>query len=845
MEQFRRWHWAARARLQRSDWFGRFLYLTALMLVPTAPTPSWAAPPPPQSTVTASPLATQLLGDAKDQMRGDPASALATAKRAEALIWQTPSDERRVIGLAEAQWLQGEASLRLNDVDHAEPMIDKALAAISGERKVTKLHANILVSRGQMNTLRARVGNALADFQAAHNIFRELGETRSQAIALQQIASLYREADDFETAMKYDSQSAEIYKGDSGLEISNYNNRGNYLVHNGRYQEAIAEYRRGLAIVRTLKSIPQQTFFLRNIARAQLKAEKLDDADRTIALGLRLTSSGEGKARQDQMLVIAAQSALQRGHSSRSAGLIASTFKGVDLTTTSLSFRDAHETAYKAFSEIGRADLALRHLEALKRLDDKTAKLAASANTALMAARFDTANKDAKIAVLKANEAMQSAAFEKARARQERVVFIGIVITSLIGVGMLIFGLITIRRSRNEVRAANVDLANTNTALEKALAAKTEFLATTSHEIRTPLNGILGMTQVMLADKALGAATRDRLNVVHGAGVTMRALVDDILDIAKMETGNLTLESVPLDLPATLREVSRLWEDQARSRGIAFVVDLHRSPLLINGDPARLRQIVFNLLSNALKFTKQGTVTLAAETAEDGRLCITVSDTGIGIPADKLDIIFESFRQGDAGTTRQFGGTGLGLSICRNLASAMGGEVTVSSTPGEGSCFAVKLPLEVASLADSEGDVGHHGPALLIVDRNPISRSMLRALLSPRAGDVAFASSADEAVRIIAEGAPGQVLVDDATVRAERDPDAALTLMAAAALVKGAKLSLLWSAADDAETARLAATGVAKIIRKPISGGDLVAALYPTMGETPSNLAESLVPRAA
>lgn len=784
------------------------------------------------STVTALPLATALLGTAKDEMRGDPAAALVKAQKAEKLLLATPADERRVLGLAESRWLQGEAHLRLNDVDQAEPLIEMALAAIIGERKSTKLHADILVSRGQLDTLRAKVGSALADFQTAHNIFRELGETRSQAIALQQIASLYREADDFETAMKYDSQSAEIYKGDAGLEVSNFNNRGNYLVQNGRYAEAIAEYRRGLAIVRKLKSVAQQTFFLRNIARTQLKANQLDEADKTIALGLRLTSKGEGKARLDQMLAIAAQAALQRGQLGKAAGLVSHTFTGVNLAETSLSFRDAHETAYLTFSKMGRAALALVHLEALKRLDDQTAKLAASTNTALMAARFDDANKDAKIAMLKASEAMQSVAFEKARARQQRIVFIGIVLASSVGVAMLIFGLVTIRRSRNDVRAANVDLGASNVALEKALAAKTEFLATTSHEIRTPLNGILGMTQVMLADQDLAPATRDRLSVVQGAGLTMRALVDDILDVAKMETGNLTLEAVPMDLRVTLREVSRLWEEQARARGIAFMVELDRCPAMIVGDAARVRQIVFNLLSNALKFTSEGSVTLRAEATEDGLLAIAVSDTGIGIPADKLEVIFESFRQVDAGTARKFGGTGLGLSICRNLARAMDGEVQVTSVAGKGSTFAVSLPLILAEVtADDGGEMP--GPALLIVDRNPISRSMLRALLAPRAGEVAFAASADEAVRLISAQAPKQVLIDDATIRAEPDMDRALRLVAAVALVKGTQAALLWPSPDDAERARLESTGLALVIAKPIGGDALVELLYPLSGQLP------------
>ncbi len=822
--------------------------IVAVGIMPTAGAAGGTRPKPnavSAEQVVSSPVE-RMFVQADVLMRADPQKALVVAQNAERALRDVQVNTAQRHLLAKALWLQGSAYLRMNDPEPAEPIIARGLNIVLAEHVPSKLYADLLVSRGLLHTSQAKVGNALADFQNAHNIYRELNETRNQAIALQQIASLYREADDFETAIKYDKQSSEIYKGDFGLDISNLNNKGNYFVKNADYDRAELQYQKALKLARKWKSESLQALFLRNIARTQIRAGHLTQAATTINAGMRLSAQMDDKAGRDQLFAILAQLALQRGQVQRAASAITSTFKGVDLTETSLSFRDAHETAYKTFSQLGRADLALRHLEALKRLDDKTAKLAASTNTALMAARFDDANKDAKIATLKANEAMQSAAFEKARARQQRVIFIGVVLATLVGVGMLIFGLITIRRSRNEVRAANVDLAATNVALEKALAAKTEFLATTSHEIRTPLNGILGMTQVMLADQGLGAATRDRLTVVHGAGVTMRALVDDILDVAKMETGNLTLESVPLDLPATLREVSRLWEDQARARGIAFVVDLGDSPVMIEGDPARLRQIVFNLLSNALKFTAQGTVTLKATTTDDQRLCIEVSDTGIGIPADKLDIIFDSFRQVDAGTTRKFGGTGLGLSICRNLARAMGGDVMVSSMPGEGSRFAVTLPLVLAEKADAADGAGERGPSLLIVDRNPISRSMLRALLSPQAGDVAFASSIDDAVRQIAQHAPSQVVIDDATARAESDVDASLTLIAATAIVKGARVSLLWQAADDAERRRLTASGIAQIITKPISGADLVHALYPASSPQPvSDDAQRLVSQAA
>lgn len=799
--------------------------MAAALMIATGSAHARGADAPP-ATVAPSDVPA-LVAKAKLQMSGEPAAALATATSAERMLQAQKPDLQRVRSLAEVQWLKAEAYLRLNADADAEPMIAQALGALRSEHRETKLHGDLLISRGQLEVRQAKVPAALADFQQAHNIFRAVGETRSQAIALQYIASLYREADDAATAMKYDNQSAEIYKGDPRLEIYSLNNRGNFLFDAARFPEAEVQYRQALAISRKMGSPLLEVRILGNIARTQLKANRLTEAGATLAQGLAISGRGEARGWHGQLLAIKAQLLFQRAHFAQAAATVAEAFRGVNLHETSLSFRDAHETAYKTFHRIGRPDLALDHLEALKRLDDKTAKLAASTNTALMAARFDYANQNLKIAKLKTEQAERSAEFARARARTDRMIFFGVVIVSLIGVAMLIFSLLTIRKSRNEVRAANIDLGKTNAALEKALAAKTEFLATTSHEIRTPLNGILGMTQVMLADQTLAEATRERLGVVHGAGVTMRALVDDILDVAKMETGNLTLESVPLDLRATLNEVSRLWAEQARARGIAFALDLERCPERIVGDAARLRQIVFNLLSNAMKFTSDGAVTIIAEPVAEDRLRIAVSDTGIGIPVDKQEQIFESFRQVDAGTTRKFGGTGLGLSICRNLARAMGGDVSVSSITGEGSTFAVLLPLELAPTEESFADGEGEGPRLLIVDRNPISRSMLRALLEPRAGEVAFAGSAALAIDFIAGNRVADIVIDDATIRNEGDLVSTLSGLCSAAAVKSARTILLWTAPDAEALAMFEAAGIDRVIAKPVAGNALADQLFP------------------
>ncbi|MFA6122887.1 ATP-binding protein [Sphingomonas sp.] len=708
----------------------------------------------------------------------------------------------------------------MNDVALAEPLIDHAISLVEKSRPSTKLYGDLLLSRGGLRLAKADVAGALSAYQQAHDIFRDVGETRTRAIAIISIGFLYQEAGDYQNALKYFSQSIDIYNGDSQLLFSMYSNRGICLMGLNRISEAQEQFQKALDIARKLKIPVLQARTLRNIARAQLLAGQLSAADHTIELGLAVSRGDEAGVARNHFLVLSAWSARLRGHLPEAERLISQAFANVDPNTSTLDLREGHQTAYDIYKAAGRQAQALAHLEALKQFDDKTSKLAASANTALAAARFDFANQELKIEKLKRAQLQRNIEDAKNRARMQQTIFGGLAVATVIIVSMLAFGLITIRRSRNEVRAANVDLAKTNAALGRALAAKTEFLATTSHEIRTPLNGILGMTQVMLADRGLSEPLRDRIGVVHSAGVTMRALVDDILDVAKMETGNLTIEHVAFDLKAMLRDVSRLWEEQARGKGLAFVLDLENCPAFIEGDPARMRQIAFNLLSNALKFTEKGTITVRAA-SEGATLRIGISDTGIGIPSDKLGIIFESFRQVDAGTTRKYGGTGLGLAICQNLAQAMGGGVTVASAPGEGTTFTLSLPLTLAAAPTSNAEESIPQEALLILDRNPISRSMLRAVLEKRAGVVLFAANADEAVARIAEGGVASVLIDDATIRAERDVDAALAALGASSAVS----ALLWPAPDAADRARFAAAGIDRVIGKPIAGAALAAAV--------------------
>ncbi|WP_375427238.1 sensor histidine kinase [uncultured Sphingomonas sp.] len=477
--------------------------------------------------------------------------------------------------------------------------------------------------------------------------------------------------------------------------------------------------------------------------------------------------------------------------------------------------REGHLTAYRVYRAVGNTKAALGHLEALKRLDDESTKLATQTSTALMGARFDFANQELRIARLKAEELRRSVAFEQDKARTERMIFAGAAAAAAIVLGLLLLGLFTIRRSRDAVRVANGDLEATNGALGKALAARTEFLATTSHEIRTPLNSILGMTEVMLTDDALPDAARDRIRLVHGAGETMRALVDDILDAAKIETGRLSLESEPFDLAGVLHDAALLWEDQVRAKGVAFAVDIDLPPARVLGDAARVRQVVCNLLSNAAKFTEAGAIGLSAIRCGDA-VAISVRDSGMGIAPDKLELIFESFSQADASTTRRFGGTGLGLSISRDLARAMGGDLVVASAQGQGSIFTFDLPVTDHIEHVPAADTASGSDVLVIVDCNPIMRAMFGSLLAPRVGQVVLVGSTTDAIAAIEAHAPRAVLVDDAALGDGADR------MAAAADRCGARVTVLRRPGDSAEL-----PSSFRVIAKPIAGSELILLMFP------------------
>ncbi|HEX4159234.1 MAG TPA: ATP-binding protein [Rhizomicrobium sp.] len=639
------------------------------------------------------------IAKAQRLMMADPAAALASARDADTIAKQHISSPQYREARAKSLWLEAEALTRLNRLSDAQVTLDRAVQFTAHRDKLSKLDGDLELTRARLANASGDIALALKSYQHAYAIFVRLGIPRSQSIALLGLGGLYDKAHDFPRAIRYYREASQVYSGDPALDLSAANNIGFALQQMGRYDDAIQDFHRALKIASALDSPVVDAHILTNLAISNARIHQLAEADRNADEALRILKNNDERGESRFAWGVKAEIAYRRGAIAAAADDLQRAFHGLDLKTTTAQLRDIHEIAFRVYRANGNLPLAVAHLEAFKRLDDEGRSLASSSNLALMSAQFDFANQRLEIEQLKSAELERDISLRKSRETLLMLSIVGILLAGAVVIAWIAWQHASERRHRSIVAEKNrrltETLSNLRVAMDAALQAsraKSHFLANMSHELRTPLNAIIGFSEIIMSSNIKPEKSREYASNVVESGRRLLSTVNDVLDMARLEAGTVSLSEDTVSLADVVDHAkSALSSEQVAKRQIRFAPGNRN--VFVRGDKARLQQVAVNLVSNAVKFTppEAGRVDIIIEQMPNG-VDLVIRDNGNGISPDKLAAIMEPFGQAESAYARSHQGAGLGLPMVKVLTELHGGWFMITSAENEGTEARVHLP---------------------------------------------------------------------------------------------------------------------------------------------------------
>ena len=721
--------------------------------------------------------------------------------------------------------------------------------AIADSQGLASLHvADALDAVAVAQQRLGRFDLAFRALQRAYEIRESLGARAEVVTSLTNIATLQALAGEYEAAREYFDRARPLAEAlDRPVTLGRILINLSYTwLEEGRPEQAlpVLEQARELAVAQDNPLLMAHAFH--NTGEALVELGRSEDAADYLGRSLDLsTELGLQSVSADNHYYLG-RVALADGRLERAQTLAEKALEIAQSIEENFRLRNVYDLLYRIAKAAGRSGDALAALETHVRYKDEVFNRENDRRRALLAAQFELSQKENEIELLKRDAEIQRLDLARKESLQ-RATVAGVVLAMTIILALAYSLWLRIRANRKIAEKARA-LTRTKRELEKANRAKSDFLAMTSHEVRTPLNGILGMTQLLLKTD-LDDVQRKTANTILAAGQALLTILNDILDMSKIEAGRIELAPANFSPRELAARQDDLWRSHANAKGIDFTLEIDENlPETVHADANRIQQILFNLISNAIKFTDQGEIRVSVSAQSDGRggtaLAFDITDSGIGIPEDERKTLFEPYRQGKRALDGHHGGTGLGLHICRELVRRMNGDIGVESAPGSGSRFWFSVPVAPAEAEEAPPDTADNarpgavqnrqaeGRALrlLVAEDNLINQRLIGALLDSWGYDYRIVSDGREAVDAVVDGDFDLVLMDtrmptmtgleaSRAIRALQGPASRIPIIA------------LTANATEGDRESFAAAGMDGYISKPIDIESLAWEIERLLGE--------------